>query len=242
MPPLSSTLPKEPLLRAGLWNYLREDITFSLINECPLKVDVGRVKLELSRDDDYANQITLLLTRVINAVFVGREEFPGELKVALVDWRNHLPFQAYHESDEGVFPRIQMVHDSHGKSCQTIRRLALTCVVAAIQYWHVASILLACQKDPDSENEAHARAICGMAFSASSDSVVVNSYGPICYSKFSRNTGGQELTRVGARWLKRDEDRRELVNRLLDSQKRTGWPVQTIIRQLKHCWTRKEKR
>lgn len=184
MPPVSSTLPEEPLLRAGLWNYLREDITFSLINECPLKVDIGRIHVELRRDDDYANQITLILTRVINAAFVTSQEIPEELRVALQGWRSQLPFHAYHESDGGVFPRIQMVQDCHGEPCNVSRCLALTASVAALQYWHVAMILLTREKD--NENEAHARAICGMAFSAASDSVVVNSYGPICYSEFSR--------------------------------------------------------
>jgi hypothetical protein len=62
-----------------------------------------------------------------------------------------------------------------------------------MQYWHVAKILLAAVTAEDVDFEAHARAICGIAFSASSDPVVVNSYGPICYSRSSWNPGQQEL-------------------------------------------------
>ncbi|KAJ9601927.1 hypothetical protein H2200_013597 [Cladophialophora chaetospira] len=120
MPPLSSTIPRDPFLRAGLWNYLREDITFSLINECPLKVDVGQVDLDLGRDDDHANQITLLLASLINAESADSGGPLGELRMAIEHWRSHLPFQAYHESDGGTFPRIQMVQECHGKSTTLI--------------------------------------------------------------------------------------------------------------------------
>ncbi|OQV08298.1 Fungal specific transcription factor domain-containing protein [Cladophialophora immunda] len=206
IPSLSCSLPDEPLLRAGLWNYLREDITFSLINRCPLKIEVGAIDIELCRDDDYANQITILLARVINAAFADGSELLVDLQSAISAWNLSVPFQPYHESHEGVLPKIQMVEDCH---------------VAAMQYWHVAQILLDLHTGSPVDFEAHARAICGMAFSANSDPVVVNSYGPICYS---------------AQWLSRDDARRELVNHLLDSQKRTGWPVQAIIKKLKHSW------
>ncbi|OAL34976.1 hypothetical protein AYO20_05691 [Fonsecaea nubica] len=190
IPSLSSNLPEEPLLRAGLWNYLREDITFSLINRCPLKIEVGAIDIELHRNDDYANQITILLARVINAVFAGDSDLFVGLQSAVSAWNSAVPFKPYHEYHQGVFPKIQMVEDCHGE----------------LIHW---------------DFEAHARTICGMAFSANSDPVVVNSYGPICYS---------------AQWLSRDDARRELVNRLLDSQKRTGWPVQHIIKKLNRNW------
>ncbi|KIW93781.1 uncharacterized protein Z519_05096 [Cladophialophora bantiana CBS 173.52] len=212
IPPLSCVLPEEPLLRAGVWNYLREDITFSLINRCPLKIEVGALDIVLRRDDDYANQITLLLARVINAAFADGSNLLVELQSAVSDWNLSVPFQPYHESHGGVFPKIQMVEDCH---------------VAAMQYWHVAQILLGLNSGNTVNFEAHARSICGMAFSAYSDPVIVNSYGPICYS---------------AQWLSRDDSRRELVDRLLDSQKRTGWPVENIIKKLKLCWAGKAKK
>ncbi|OAL26837.1 hypothetical protein AYO22_04004 [Fonsecaea multimorphosa] len=206
IPSLSCSLPEEPLLKAGLWNYLREDITFSLINGCPLKIEVGAIDIELRRDDDYANQITILLARVINSAFAGGAELLVDLQSAISAWRLSVPFQPYHQSHEGALPKIQMVEDCH---------------VAAIQYWHVAQILLGLNTGSEVDFEDHARTICGMAFSANSDPVVVNSYGPICYS---------------AQWLSGDEARREVVNHLLSSQKRTGWPVQAIIKKLKQSW------
>jgi hypothetical protein len=115
MPSLASSVPKAPLLRAGLWNYLREDITFSLINECPLKVDVGEVNIELTRDDDHANRITLLLARLINTAFKPPRGALGELPQAIEYWYSQLPFRAYHESDGGTFPRVQMIQDCHGE-------------------------------------------------------------------------------------------------------------------------------
>ncbi|KAH0839275.1 C6 transcription factor [Fonsecaea pedrosoi] len=184
IPSLSCSLPEEPLLRAGLWNYLREDITFSLINRCPLKIEVGAIDIELHRDDNYANQITILLARVINAVFAGGSDLLVGLQSAVSAWNSSIPFKPYHESHQGVFPKIQMFEDCH---------------VAARQYWHVAQILLGLNTGNTGDFEAHARTIC-------------------------------------AQWLSRDDARRELVNRLLDSQKRTGWPVQHIIKKLNRSW------
>ena len=92
------------------------------MNQCPLKVDVGRLNVELIRDDDFANQITLLLARVINAVFAGRHELLEDSQTAIEDWHDHLPFHAYHESEGEVFPRIQMIQDCQGEYVQHHRR------------------------------------------------------------------------------------------------------------------------
>ncbi|KEF52445.1 uncharacterized protein A1O9_11686 [Exophiala aquamarina CBS 119918] len=115
LPDLSSTLPSKPLLLAGLWNYLREDITFALINRYPLKTNIGSVRIGVYRDDDYASQITLLLARVINKVFLDIEDDGVTLRKELSEWRSSLPFEPYHETsqDEG-FPRILMIHVCQG--------------------------------------------------------------------------------------------------------------------------------
>ena len=114
LPSLSSAVSGEPLFKAGLWNYLREDMTFSLMNRCPLKVEIGRVDIALVRDDDYANQITLLLARVINAVFSGGKELLRDLHSLIEEWYTILPFRAYHNSDRGGFPKVQMIQNCHG--------------------------------------------------------------------------------------------------------------------------------
>jgi hypothetical protein len=85
------------------------------MNQCPLKVDIGRVDVAIARDDDYANQITLLLARIINAVFAGGQESCSDLAESIGEWRRYLPFDAYHESDRGVFPKVQMIQDCHGE-------------------------------------------------------------------------------------------------------------------------------
>ncbi|KAJ4676159.1 hypothetical protein HRR93_004058 [Exophiala dermatitidis] len=166
IPALTFEFPSEPVLRAGLWNYMREDITFSLVNGCPLKIDMGNVDINPSRDDDYANQATLLLARIINAVFLDQHAVVEQLREALESWKSSLPFRPYHQSDGVVFPKICFIRD---------------CQVAAMHYYHVVTMVLN-RSDPDPvELENHARAICGLAFSAKSDAVMVNAYGPISY-------------------------------------------------------------
>ncbi|KAK5048681.1 hypothetical protein LTR84_005772 [Exophiala bonariae] len=159
LPDLTSTLPTKPLLLAGLWNYLREDITFALINEYPLKTNIGNVRLIASRDDDYANQITLLLARVINTVFLDGEDDGFRLDSEVKQWHASLPFQPYHEmSQDQGFSRILFLHNSH---------------VAALQYYHVAMMLLNKDCASDFELDHHARTICSLALSSRSDAVMV---------------------------------------------------------------------
>lgn len=59
------------LVAAGFWNYLREDITFSLFETCPLKMDLESISLIIKHDSDqdYLNSITLILGKIINVAF-----------------------------------------------------------------------------------------------------------------------------------------------------------------------------
>lgn len=59
------------LLASGFWNYLREDITFSLFENCPLKMDLTSIPpvSKYDSDQDYLNSITLILGKIINAAF-----------------------------------------------------------------------------------------------------------------------------------------------------------------------------
>ncbi|KAI7778756.1 phytanoyl- dioxygenase [Diaporthe eres] len=61
------------LRTAGFWNYLREDITFSLFQRCPLKIDLDQMPLPSEHDTDqsYLNTVSLILGRIINACFSG---------------------------------------------------------------------------------------------------------------------------------------------------------------------------
>lgn len=59
------------LLRAGFFNYLREDITFSLMNRQPLKIDTSSIPTvyDAVEDEDHLNVISLHLARIINEAF-----------------------------------------------------------------------------------------------------------------------------------------------------------------------------
>ncbi|KAF4497750.1 TPR domain containing protein [Fusarium agapanthi] len=92
---LLSGIPQAGLLGAGFWNYLREDITFSLFEECPLKMDLESTPLTIqhSSDQDYLNSITLILGKIINMYF--RQDTDGlqwdYIKEDLKRWRNSCP-------------------------------------------------------------------------------------------------------------------------------------------------------
>jgi hypothetical protein len=60
----------------------------------------------------------------------------------------------------------------------------LIMIVAALQYYHVASMLLDRNNASPFEMDQHARMICGLALSSKNEAVFVNSYGPICFSRF----------------------------------------------------------
>lgn len=117
------------LREAGFWNYLREDITFSLFRRCPLKIDLARVPLALPMtgertDQDYLNAITLILGRIINTCFGGSdsvtEELWSSLSHLLREWRKSLPsrFEPFSTADGGLglaLPSIWLLRDHHGR-------------------------------------------------------------------------------------------------------------------------------
>lgn len=59
------------LVKSGFWNYLREDITFSLYAKCPLKMDLEFMGVSSPQhsDQDYLNSISLILGKIINVAF-----------------------------------------------------------------------------------------------------------------------------------------------------------------------------
>ncbi|KAH9429647.1 hypothetical protein MCOR02_009384 [Pyricularia oryzae] len=113
---------------AGFWNYLREDITFSLFQRCPLKMGLDQVELFVWRGDDadgdhaYLNAVSLILGRIINDCF-GRETVSPEawdfLFRLLRDWCSALPgrFAPFAREERGLglaLPSVWMLHDCHG--------------------------------------------------------------------------------------------------------------------------------
>jgi hypothetical protein len=85
------------LLAAGFWNYLREDITFSLFERLPLKMDLESITLSVTHtfDPDFLNSISLALGKIINKAFhhkLIREEWDTAFET-LQKWRQSCPTQ-----------------------------------------------------------------------------------------------------------------------------------------------------
>ncbi|EEY16257.1 conserved hypothetical protein [Verticillium alfalfae VaMs.102] len=87
------------LSSAGFWNYLREDITYSLFEEQPLKMDLENIPMPTLQleDHDHLNAISLVLGRILNAHFndgsPGRDQ-PGPVSAmlnVLQSWQKALP-------------------------------------------------------------------------------------------------------------------------------------------------------
>ena len=215
----SHSLQQVSLARAGFFNFMREDITYSLINRCPLKIDVESLRFfEATDDEDQLNKATLFLGKAINQAF-GTSTSGGGAEAILEDfnkWIRGLPVQFTPYFDTGTeramtsFPKIMMLR---------------TCHVATLQYCCVTSAVLE-SKMPTSDDfkdrlHTYAIRICGLAFTSESPAVVVNSFGPISFS---------------CQFLQGKPLQLDLIRRLHACRKETGWPVQRIISDLKQCW------
>jgi hypothetical protein len=147
------------LKAAGFWNFLRKDITYALIHECPLKLRLERASSQPITDDDIANSMTLLLGRAINVVFGGHED---DVLPEIMEWRGTLSKQPFSRIDDRPFPTIRMIQDSQ---------------VAAMQYYYVAMCLL----HPEERIES-ALEIYGLSMCSESGPVLVNSYGAMVFA------------------------------------------------------------
>ncbi|GKT56909.1 phytanoyl-CoA dioxygenase [Colletotrichum tofieldiae] len=209
---------------AGFWNYLREDITFSLFRRCPLKIDLDHVSLPTQHgtDQDRLNTVSLILGRIINACFSSTitNEAWTLLFGMLRDWRSNLPprFNPFAKADRGI-------------------GLALPSIPAALHYELVSTTLLCTRATPGRlpglrawlEDRAAAAItkqdmletlaldVCGVAFTADAPAVQVNAFGPIAFC---------------ARFLRAEPARQELVRRLLACKRTIGWPVQRLVADL----------
>lgn len=219
----SALVPQSPpgfadtsLTAAGYWNFLREDITYSLIHGCKLKVQVERSSVPVDQicQDQLANAVTLVLARTVNWYFTAsnakdeHENARSALQADLEGWRE--AFQAKPFVDridpQTMFPRVAMIEDSQA---------------AALHYYYVARCMLT--------NDINARRVCatrvvGLAMFLRSDAVVVNAYGPLCFT---------------AKWIGDQAQgvrRRNLVKWLEASEKRTAWSVKVIVDKLEAAW------
>jgi hypothetical protein len=163
--PSLPSLADHSLLTSGFWNYLREDISYSLFSDCPLKVSMDQVCLLEAHDDEFANHMTLLLARTVN-VFYGKDE--DDVLPEIHAWRRRFTRQPFSRTQGKVFPVVKMLKD---------------CQVAAIHYYYVAL----CMLDESDRRPGYAAEIVGLSMAAESTTVTINAYGPMCYS-------GQYLT------------------------------------------------
>ncbi|KAF4944424.1 hypothetical protein FGADI_12705 [Fusarium gaditjirri] len=172
-----SGIPQTGLLGAGFWNYLREDITFSLFEECPLKMSLERTPLAIqhSSDQDYLNSITLILGKIINMSF--KQDTDGRqwdyVKEDLKSWRKSCPrhMKPYSRLQAAIFHyylvamTIVCIHTSP-KSLEDLGGIDLPELESQ-------------SKEQFLEN--FALEICGIAFTAKVPSVLVNAFGPIAF-------------------------------------------------------------
>jgi hypothetical protein len=120
--------PPDSLLAARFWNYLREDITFSLFEGCPLKMDVTESAAPSLADDGHDKQlhsVSLILGQIINKAF--RSQISAVDWQKLVDmvhtWLGELPthVQPFSRgrsvtlSTVGELPSFWFLQDFHGK-------------------------------------------------------------------------------------------------------------------------------
>jgi hypothetical protein len=114
------------LLSAGFWNFLREDITVSLIERRGLMMALSteHAPHECVEDTDYANYVTFLLGNIINRC-LATDSLPLDLlewqtmKADLDAWKSTLPssFEPIHTPglrNESNFPSIWTLRDWHG--------------------------------------------------------------------------------------------------------------------------------
>jgi len=219
--PLGFQPPK--LLVTGVFNYLREDITFSLMNRCSLKMsqdlDTLRSKLEFIEGHGQLNSITLLLGRAINGMFCDNvdDDMRRQLESEIGTWEAHnrgilQPYSATDfQSTSGTFPSIWMLGD---------------CYTAIAQYHLVCQSVLASSASASIEVlevlETNAAQLCGLAFTNGCAAVIVNSFGPMSFCGRHRRSSAL---------------RSELVRRLIACEKETGWPVRRIINDLEQHWS-----
>ncbi|EHK47661.1 hypothetical protein TRIATDRAFT_316693 [Trichoderma atroviride IMI 206040] len=231
--------PPGSLLAAGFWNYLREDITFSLFESCPLKMDVTMASApSLTGNQDQLHSITLILGQVINKAFSYQVSEPDwERLLSMVKtWLKNVPSnikpfsrsQRVAVSAVGELPHFWFLQDFHA-SARQYALLALNILTAFAPLNQLPMLPEICDGsdkiigDVKKEDllEAFALEICGIAFTANIPSVLVNSFGPIAYC---------------GKFIRSEATRQEVIRRLSACKRSVGWPVERLISSLKDSW------
>ncbi|KAM0638909.1 hypothetical protein ACHAQF_007243 [Verticillium nonalfalfae] len=171
------------LSSAGFWNYLREDITYSLFEEQPLKMDLENIPMPTLQleDHDHLNAISLVLGRILNAHFndgsPGRDQ-PASVSAmlpVLQSWQKALPrhFEPLSAARQYFLVSIMVL-------CMVMPLETLTEILQLVETDLPSS--------PSREVilETHALEVCGLAFTAKSNPVLVNAFGPISYYTYAQ--------------------------------------------------------
>ncbi|KAI0203044.1 hypothetical protein F4808DRAFT_50587 [Astrocystis sublimbata] len=234
--------PTGGLLHSGFWNYLREDITFSLFGNCPLKIKLDPIPRlsNISSDQDHLNAISLVLGRIINTMMkCTAEKISDSWDASLFhvkDWLSDLPphfrpFSRANLTPLSSLPAVHMLKACHAASrhyCLVSIAILAEHTENTVQLGSLTSIALdmgfPTKMVPAREDllEHIGHEVCGVAFTSNEPSVLVNAFGPISYC---------------AKYIRKEASRQEVVRHLVASKKATGWPIQKIIANLQQHWS-----
>ncbi|KAB5583507.1 hypothetical protein GE09DRAFT_303521 [Coniochaeta sp. 2T2.1] len=248
---IPTTILSRGLFAAGFWNYLREDITFSLFRGCSLKIDLDRLIPHFggvlspsdgtsSDDQDQLNAISLILGRIINAAFTPgdgsesddpkmKEETWTTLLEMVRSWRAALPlhFQPFSWARAGPLtelPMVRVLHDCH----------------AASHHYYLVSLMILGDKGAllgQAQNVRSVRLVMGTDASdgeVEAEDLLEHLALRICGIAFTSNTPTVLVNAFGpisyaSRWIRNPAARKELARNLLACKKSTGWPVERIM-------------
>ncbi|KAJ2975055.1 hypothetical protein NUW58_g8465 [Xylaria curta] len=189
--------PSGGLLHSGFWNYLREDITFSLFGNCTLKIDLGpipRLRNVLS-DQDRLNAISLALGRIVNTM-IG-----STVENARNSWATMLSYV-----EDWLLPAVHMLKACHAASwhyCLVSLAILTMHARTVVQVEKLASLVssmgipIGTVKTGEDLLEHIGLEICGIAFTSNEPPVLVNAFGPISYcAKYIRTEASQQELRL----------------------------------------------
>ncbi|KAB5585616.1 hypothetical protein GE09DRAFT_32123 [Coniochaeta sp. 2T2.1] len=250
---IPTTILSRGLFAAGFWNYLREDITFSLFRGCPLKIDLDSLIPHLwdvslpsdrtsSDDQDQLNSISLVLGQMINAAFGKGDD--GKCDGTLMDkeswmillemaksWRAALPphFEPFSAATAGSMtelPSMRVLHDCHAASHHYY---LISCMILVHQ-----GKLLGQTQELRSLLLATDTAALRLNPETEPEDVLEGLALQICGIAFTSNAPTVLVNAFGpmsyaSRWIRNPAARKELERNLFACKKSTGWPVERIM-------------